>query len=612
MIGPVFSREVVTAPRQPRFYAIRSLFVAAFLGIILTVWQLLVGAQDIRNPGDLARFGEAAFALVSPLLLTVCLLFSALFAAAAVAQEKDRKTLLLLLLTDLTNRELVLGKLLASMLTVLVVIVAVGPLLMMLTLLGGVSAAQVLRVMAVTLVSSLAAGSIGSTLALSREKTFQTLALTAMVIVLWLLGAEALAGGAFGALPLGQPASELATMISPWRAVQAAVQPAYGPLALGLNVADTTPPTDLIYRFLMFGGFLSVVLNGLAIARVRIWNPSREARPRADAEREEVEREESEALSSVGPSAKATDVSVHNAPGQIRHVWDNPILWREMRTWAYGRKILMIKFAYLVIFAVSTAAALQSIDVDARISTTIPPVATTLAPLFVVSVVLVNALAVTSLTNERDLKALDLLLATDLSPRELIFGKLGGALYNAREMIVLPLGLCGYLWGAGSLSAENFFFLLLGLVVVYGFAAVLGLHSGMMYPNSRHAIAASLGTLLFLFLGVTTCMRMMLALNDTFENQLVAFLGFMLGGGIALFGVLGWRNPSTAIFLASMSAPITTFIAITSFLLGHYGTVFMMTVMTFGFATTAMLVPALAEFDVATGRTSARESGEPS
>ena len=37
------------------------------------------------------------------------------------------------------------------------------------------------------------------------------------------------------------------------------------------------------------------------------------------------------------------------------------------------------------------------------------------------------------------------------------------------------------------------------------------------------------------------------------------------------------------------------------------GTVFLVTVLTYGFATAAMLIPAVAEFDVATGRTVTRE-----
>ena len=49
------------------------------------------------------------------------------------------------------------------------------------------------------------------------------------------------------------------------------------------------------------------------------------------------------------------------------------------------------------------------------------------------------------------------------------------------------------------------------------FAAMLGLHMGMNYANSRTAIATSIGTLLFLFLGVATCMRIMLAFSNSFE-----------------------------------------------------------------------------------------------
>ena len=74
-----------------------------------------------------------------------------------------------------------------------------------------------------------------------------------------------------------------------------------------------------------------------------------------------------------------------------------------------------------------------------------------LLPLLLLSLVLVNAQAVTALTAERDTKALDLLLVSDLTPNEFIFGKLGGIFYNTKEIVLLPLVLCGYLgWEARS------------------------------------------------------------------------------------------------------------------------------------------------------------------
>ena len=69
---------------------------------------------------------------------------------------------------------------------------------------------------------------------------------------------------------------------------------------------------------------------------------------------------------------------------------------------------------------------------------------------------------------------------------------------------------------------------------------------------------------------------------------------------------LGWRNPSQAIAMASFLAPFATFYIITSFLVGNYGLVFVVSALIYGFATWAMLLPAISEFDVATGRTSAR------
>jgi hypothetical protein len=226
-----------------------------------------------------------------------------------------------------------------------------------------------------------------------------------------------------------------------------------------------------------------------------------------------------------------------------------------------------------------------------------------LVPLALLSLVLVNAQAVTALTTERDGRAIDLLLVTDLTPREFVFGKLGGVFYNTKEMVLLPMALGVYLWLARAVSGENLVYLLGGLAVMNSFVAVLGIHAGMAYANSRSAIGVSLGTVFFLFVGVATCMRMMIAFSGSFHLQIQPFLAFMLGGGVGLYAALGARNPSIAISVASMLCPIATFWAITSFLLNYTLAVFLVTVFTYGFATLAMLVPAVNEFDVATGRT---------
>lgn len=596
LVGPVFNRELATAPRSWRLYLSRTIYVGSLFGLVCTAWLILFGSQPMRTLGDLARFSAAVFGLLAPIQLALAIGFSALLTAAAVAQEKDRRTLDLLLMTRMTNSELVVGKLLASMLTVLVLILAGVPLFMLLALLGGVSHAQIGRVFAVTLAAAFAAGSLGSTIALWREKTFQSLAMTALALMAWLIVGEAIA--AFGdsqSAHFGAPASSWAIAASPLRAIFAAAAPrtTFTPMFAGAPWLGA--PSDF---FTISAALGALGLNLLAISLVRVWNPTRETR-------RQTAEETDEAATADGNAAR----DVHAAPGRTKEVWDNPILWREVCTWAYGKKVAVIKIAYLTIFAGCAWGLLGVLQAEPTpsIGGKLPDGSQMVVPLLVLGLILVNALAVTSITNERDSGALDLLLVTDLTPKEIIFGKLGGVLYNAKEMIVLPALLCVVCWWYERVTTENLLFMLGSLLVLNAFVAMLGVHAGMTYPNSRSAVGVSIGTLLFLLLGVAVCMRMMVAFQANFENQLLSFAAFMLGGGAGLFFALGRRNPSPAIWWASMLAPFATFYVISTFLQLSYGAAALVTIMMYGFATATLLIPAIFEFDVATGRTTARD-----
>lgn len=590
----MFTREAAVAPRRISFFAARTLFAGALFALTLTAWQLLVGSQPIENIGDLAWFGAAAFQILAPLQLAVIMPFAALLVASAVALEKDRKTFELLLLTNLTNVELVVGKLLAGMLTVLIVCAATLPLLLILALLGGVSTEQILRIMAVTLASAFVAGSLGSTIALWREKTFQALAMTALVIVLWLIAWEVVAASASGSGFFGQPPRFWAIAMSPWQAIQEAARPIFS------QSGNDPWMRDPVLMFLGTSIATAVLLNLIAIVRVRVWNPRQELIP-------QVETAAAESASSRVFSLEGSAEVIHGAGGKTREVWDNPVLWREIRTWAYGRRVVVIRLAYWALFLACTAVLSAQLTNGATAERAIPAEAKPLVALTVVGLILLNALAVTSLTNERDSRALDLLRVTDLSPKEIVFGKLGGALYNAKEMVLLPLVLCAYLRFAGAITTENLVFILGGVVVMNAFAAMLGIHMGINYANSRTAIATSVGTMLFLFLGVATCMRIMLAFSNSFDYQFTTFLAFILGGSIGLYVALNWRLRSNALSLVAMIAPFATFFAATTYLLHNFGAVFLVVAATYGFATWAMLVPAIDVFDVATGAASSQE-----
>lgn len=592
-VGPVFFREAVIVPRRRKLYFLRSVYLVMLLILMSTAWLVVAGTQVIRTVGDIARFGVILFQILAPVQLALIGFGSAVFAASGVSQEKDKQTLLLLMMTRLNNSELVLGRLLASLLQVGVVIGVSIPVLLAVSLFGGVSIAQVLWAVAITASSSLAAGSLGSTIALWREKTFQALALTIMVLVAWMGVWEATA-----LVASYQANSTLlfwANSLNPIRAVLFATDPLY----------LTTAPLELL-TYCSFALLTTFALNVLSIARIRVWNPGREVRPQQATQNE-----------GEGTASSTTQVHTASTADHIdaqpkskvelpsREVRGNPVLWREMSTWAYGKKVVFIRLAFwLLTLAVAAGLYASAADLAGKanqVGTEVPVAAKLAGPYFLLSIILINALAVTSITNERDGKTIDILLVTDITPKEFLFGKLLGILYVTRDMVVLPLFISVMLWWLGAISLENLAYLIVGLLMMTVFVAALGIHCGSTYVNSRQAISVSLGTVFFLFLGIMTCMYMMVSLGS-FQGQLPPFLAFIVGGGIGLYVALGYRNASPAIVVSSATLPFAMFFVITSFLIQRYLSVFLVMMAAYGFTVMAIMMPALGEFVVAMGR----------
>lgn len=583
MLGPIFLREWLSSPRRTRHYVQRIAYVAAIFSLVCTVWLLLAGLQQVRNLGDLAQFGMMAFQIIAPFQLVVLMFLAAIAAANQICHEKDRRTFDLLLLTELSNSQIVFGKYIAGLLNVLQLFIAGIPLLLLLTLLGGVAPQQVLAVSLVTASTLLWSAAVGTTVAFWREKTFQTLAVIALSLVLWCIVWEPVSAGVIPGI-----APEVATYASPLRAVWGACQPPVTPAANTLQIP--------LYYTAGASSF-ALLLCLLSVLRLRVWNPSRQVQPRLTDD--EAERLASEELGSKGSWKVRT----------ARPMWNNPVLWREMCTWAYGKKVLVIRIAYFVLAAMISAQLYQAVQAGELFGRStlseelLPPAAKTLAPLFLVSLVLLNALAVNSITNERDGQALDLLLVTEISSWEFLFGKIFGVFYVAKEMLLTPLVLCLYLCFVRALSIETFVFIAAAWLVMTLFVSMLGVHCGMIYSQSRSAISVSLGTVFFLFLGIITCMLIMISFRGSFGRQLAPFLLIILGGGTGLYLALGHRNPSPAIAIASYALPFLTFFSMTSFVLRNQElTVASVIVVAYGFATAAMLVPALSEFDFAMGR----------
>jgi len=562
MVGAVFEREIRAVPRARGLFVARAVYGGALLGIVATCWLVVTGTQAVTTAGDTARFGATLLRILAPLQLSLAMLAAAMTSTVAVTSEKDRRTLELLLISRLSDAQLVLGKLAGSLLRVLLLLLAAVPVFVIASLFGGVTMPQLARLFVVTAAAALAAASVATCVAFWKDTTFQSLAITTFALVAWVAIGEVVAGR-FG--------GDVGARVSPARAVFAALQPAGG---------------GTLLPFLAVSAGIIAAANIVALSRARAWNTTQEARRRSAAD------------------ASGADRRTPLRAAASRTVWDNPVLWREICTRAHGKALLVVRIAWLLLFA----AAVTAVVVEAR-----QPrpdgltVAVAVVPMVLASLLAVAAMAVTSITTERDRGALDVLLVTDLEPSEFVWGKLLGVLTAAREIVLLPLVLCGALAATRITTVENAIYMALGLALLLFFAAVLGLHAGLSHASSRRAIAVALGTVAFLFVGVATAMRIMVAFGSSFELQLAPFLAVIVGGAVGLYAALSARNPSPAIGWASALLPSLTFVAITGFLQGNALQVFLVAAAAYGFATLAMLVPAIGAFDLLTGRTTTGE-----
>lgn len=607
MLGPIFMRELVTVPRRSGHYAGRAALIGLLAILGITTWQATIGFARDATLGEAAAFGLLLFQIVAFVQLLLTLFFAALSAAGAVAQEKDRRTFLLLLLTDMRDYEIVLGKMFGALLPISIQLLVTVPVLGMLLLLGGIDPEQVFQAVLVLGASAVAAGSLGGLIALWRERTFQALALSVLFLVLYICITQGI--GAIG--PVFAPNIDwfrVQGWLDPFVTMQTVLAPPAG------GWGGLAPAYGFVLVMLVSCG----LLNGLGIWKLRKWNPSGEPIMQREGPQEAAESDES-----IEQEKRA---KAHAAPGKLRQVWQNPVLWREMRTLAYGRRPLLVKVAFGLVLALILYFAISELNRPGGHSTFVA--AYGLVPIAVLSLLLVSAQAATSITSERDGGSLDVLLVTDISPREFVFGKILGVVYNCKEYIIPPLlvavfyGLRGVLSrtppgsGFGTVLEANVAPLVAvvgSLAILFAFVIVLGIHVSLRNPSSRHAIASTLGTVFFLSIGTLISIYLIVINGGSFANQWVSFISFLVVGIGGLLYVLSADRPSGAITLASVFCPLAMFYCVVTVLIAKPGTdesadpliPFLTLGGSFGLAIAAMLIPLLAEFDVALGRTAA-------
>jgi ABC-type transport system involved in multi-copper enzyme maturation permease subunit len=584
MWGCLIERETAVIPRRESHFVSRAAIIGCSLGLIATAWLIVNGVYRIVDIGDLSAFAGLIYPILVPLTLVVVLFTSMTASLLAASHEKDRKTLDLLILSRLSNAEIVFGKAIVGLLVGINIWLPTLVVWFGLSLFGGVSHRQIVEAGFLGFSFVILGASWGAFCGLWRDKTFQALATCVLGLVAAWIALE------ISAYHLGTKLQLLERM-APSSAIDSLIRP--------VNLSNSIHGQASAVPF----SCLMMLISGLSIAvaiwQFRTWNSSKRSqrlRLRAEPAHETVDASAAERT----PSWRAR---------KSKQVWSNPVLWREACTWAYGRKIIIVKLAYIALSVFIFLNLKGLIDrgvISSRSSLEgelIPLAAQWLAPFSVLSLAIINALAVTSIANERDGQTLDLVLASEISPAAFLFGKIAGVLYAAKEMVALPLAVSIGLSISGAISMENTSFICLSYCIATLFVVLLGIRCGMIYSRSRSSISVSLGTIFFLFVGVLASILVMVSFRGSFERQLPPFLGVILGGGTALYAALVAKQPSAALAISAYCLPFLTFFAVTSFLLRDQElTVFSVISIAYGFTTVAMLIPALSEFQFSDSR----------
>lgn len=405
-VGPVFACEWLIASRRWQMYATRSVFVALILGALTVVWkEHTENRRNLSGQQAMAALGESFYHALISTELTLLLLAAPAATAGALCVDKTRGTLLHLLVTDLSDPEIVLGKLAARLTPLLGLLGCSIPIMFICTLMGGIDPEALAGAFLVMLAVAVLGCTIALTLSVWGTKTYEVLVATYLIWILVILAYPLwwIAGRQLTAAPA--PPSWL------WH-----VNPYALALAPYSSPGSVTAEDYLIYLATCFAVCAGLVL--LSAARLRSVAIRQSSRP-----------------------AKAR---VRTAPAWRHAPWRlfgpsltrNPVLWREWQRRRPSRWSRFVWGTYLFLaIGFSVLAVVQAWGT--RRVADMPHIVITLQ--VVVGLLLLSAAAPAPLAEERAHGSLDLLLTTPLRTSDILWAKWRAAFRTVPRLAALPL-----------------------------------------------------------------------------------------------------------------------------------------------------------------------------
>lgn len=432
--NPVLQRELLTNLRASRSFVLMLLYQLALAAVLLAAYP---SGQRV----DLTSDSAAARQLVDFFFLgqyIIASLMAPTFAAGAISGEKERKTYEMLLASPLHPWAIVIGKMIASLSHLAVLIMASLPIIMLALPLGGVSIYEVLAAYLWLVVSVILFGSIALTCSAIFRRTASSLVVSYLAILPLVL---------IGALF--------------WRGLESR-----GNLRLQI-AAFILPPL-----FLIISAWLC-----RWTARRLLYPPDvgSEGKDVID-----LEQESKEAIGMVIQRDQFPD-RLFAPPRRttLMHDHANPVYDKEIHAELFSQGTLMLRLVIQI--SMLLAIPLMAVTLFNFRSDQAP----VLAPWYICYALVFNILVAPvfsagSLTSERERQTLELLLTTVLAPSQIMWGKL---LAGFRVSYVLTMFLMWPVVLAFFLAFQFYYSIWLSIVtffVIVFVAAVFNSVSAML------------------------------------------------------------------------------------------------------------------------------------
>jgi ABC-type transport system involved in multi-copper enzyme maturation permease subunit len=393
-LGPVFAYEWLTRSRRWQAYALRGLFVLAlFLGLG-AVWQSTQANQFLTTRQQLVQAGESFFYTMTITQLALVLLSAPAATAGAICLDKARGTLSHVMVTDLSDREVVLGKLAARLVPVLNLIACALPVAALGTLLGGIDPVALTGSILIAAAVAILGCSLALTLSVWMSKAHEVMIVVFAIWVVWLM-----------ALPVceltttGWWAPDWLKLSNPfWLTLAPYNNPA-------MKITLLEPIVFLLASLVLSGG-----LAALSVARLRpVYLHQANRVPKAVKDSRAARWFHGQVKWWPGPSLDK-----------------NPVLWRE---WRRNRPSKVIRIIWALYIVLSSIFSLKMIWDQSMNPTRMGNELASLVNAFQVTIGLLflAASAGTVLSEERVRGSLDVLLSTPLTTRSIVWGKWWGA-----------------------------------------------------------------------------------------------------------------------------------------------------------------------------------------